>query len=229
MNISTTAYNPFKSAAQAAIAELTSDQAQRYYAIKAQKDFQTSLDSTLTLIGWVYQLSEMVYHLGALSRSWCDQMVAASEQLPLSSSYVLCPAAAPVALLPAAPPKSIRLPGALASSGVAIVTPEPANDAPVQEDAISLVGAERIEVQSEVPTNAVELTQSDTLEVPGQVVEDEMQLLDAETVALLPSKSTPKTGQRRSTSSGKKKGTATKPPCKSSTKSLYLPTLSEAG
>jgi hypothetical protein len=131
MNLSTTAYNPFYSAAQAAIAELMSDQAQRYYAIKGQKDVQNALDNALTLIGWVYQLSELIYHLGALSRDWCDQMVAASEQLTISSSYVLCPAAAPVALLPAALPKSIRLPGALASSGVAIVTPAPAETAPV--------------------------------------------------------------------------------------------------
>jgi hypothetical protein len=124
MNTSTI-YNPFAAATQAAIAELTSAQAQRFYAFQAQKDVQSALDNALTLIGWVYQLSEMVYHLGTLSRAWCDEMVAASEQLPISSSYVLCPAAAPLALLPAAPPKSIRLPGALASSGVAIVTPEP--------------------------------------------------------------------------------------------------------
>jgi hypothetical protein len=125
MNISTTAYNPFTSAAQAAIAELTSAQAQRFYALQGQKDVQSALDNALTLIGWVYQLSEMAYRLGALSRAWCDQMVAASEQLPIASSYVLCPAADPIALLPAAQPTMIRLPGALASSGVAIVTPAP--------------------------------------------------------------------------------------------------------
>ncbi len=62
----TPSYNPFRVAVQVAIAELTSDQAQRYYAIKAQKDFQNSLDGALSVFGWVYQLSEMVYHLGTL-------------------------------------------------------------------------------------------------------------------------------------------------------------------
>jgi hypothetical protein len=152
MNLSTTAYNPFAAAAQAAIAELTSDQAQRFYALQGQKDFQNSLDGTLTILGWVYQLSEMVYQLGVLSRAWCDQMVADSEYQLTSSSLVLCPAAAPLALLPAAQPPTIRLPGSLASSGVAIVTPEPASDVPVH------VG--EIEVESEsagAETNALPL------------------------------------------------------------------------
>jgi hypothetical protein len=175
MNLSTTAYNPFVAALNAAIAELTSAQAQRYYALKSQKDLQNSLDSALTLIGWIYQVSEKVYQLGALSRAWCDEMVADSQQEPIPSSMVLCPAAAPVALLPAAQPQTIRLPGSLASSGVAIVTPAPADTAPVSV----------LEIKVE-PESAV-----------------------AETVAPPPFKSTPKTGQRRSTSTAKKQPPAT--------------------
>jgi hypothetical protein len=144
-----TPYNPFSAAAQAAIAELTSAQAQRFYALQGQKDIQNTLEATLTVVSWVYQLSELIYHLGALSRAWCDEMVADSEQLPVASSYVLCPAADPIALLPAAQPTMIRLPGALASSGVAIVTPAPKiAQEPVQIDAIERVsqpmGAETI-------------------------------------------------------------------------------------
>jgi hypothetical protein len=142
MNLSPTAYNPFAAAAQAAIAELTSTQAQRYYALKSQKDVQSALENALTLIGWVYQLSEMAYRLGALSRAWCDEMVADSEHQPTPSSRLLCPAAAPVALLPEAQPTMIRLPGALASSGVAIVPPAPAADAPVQVEVIEVVSPE---------------------------------------------------------------------------------------
>jgi hypothetical protein len=150
MNISTTAYNPFTSAAQAAIAELVSDQAQRFYALQGQKDVQSALDNALTLIGWVYQLSEMAYRLGALSRAWCDEMIANSEApaipcgtaKPNASSFILCPAATSVALLPAAQPSTIRLPGALASSGVAIVTPAPATDEPVPVEVIEVVSPE---------------------------------------------------------------------------------------
>jgi hypothetical protein len=181
-----TPYNPFAAATQAAIAELTSDQAQRFYTLQSQKDVQNALDSTLTLISWIYQVSEMVYQLGALSRAWCDQMVADSEEAPAipcgtakpnASSMVLCPAADPVALLPAAQPQTIRLPGSLASSGVAMVTPEPT----MQE--------------TEHP---VSVTQPPEHCLPQAPVID-AQATGAETVAPPPSKSPTKTRQQRKT------------------------------
>lgn len=121
-----TPYNPFQAAAQAAIAELTSEQAQRFYALKAQQDVQDALDRALTILGWIVQLSELVYHLGTLSRVWCDAFVAHSQCQPIPSSLVLAPAAPPLALLAEAPPKVIRLPGSLSSRGEVLITPAPA-------------------------------------------------------------------------------------------------------
>ncbi|MBW4550934.1 MAG: hypothetical protein KME35_07480 [Aphanocapsa sp. GSE-SYN-MK-11-07L] len=58
----TSTHNPFAAATQAAIAELTSAQAQRFYALQGQKDTQNALEAMLTVVGWVYQLSEIAYN-----------------------------------------------------------------------------------------------------------------------------------------------------------------------
>jgi Rho termination factor, N-terminal domain len=58
-------YNPFTSAFRAAFNELTSDQACRYYSVRAQQDIQTTLF-------FIFELAFMTYELGQLCRQWMD-------------------------------------------------------------------------------------------------------------------------------------------------------------
>lgn len=68
------AYNPFRAAAEAAFAEITSEQAKQFYALKAQKDFQNALDGAITVCAWAYQLAQMTYMMGVQCRAWCDEL-----------------------------------------------------------------------------------------------------------------------------------------------------------
>ena len=72
MNAPDIKYNPFRAAAQAAFSELSSDSAHRYYSLKAQKDVQNVLDTSITLYAWIYQLAELTYMMGLQCRTWCD-------------------------------------------------------------------------------------------------------------------------------------------------------------
>jgi hypothetical protein len=51
-------YSPFASALSAAISELTSDQATRYYSIRAQQDIQTTLDLVLGFACFAYAFGQ---------------------------------------------------------------------------------------------------------------------------------------------------------------------------
>jgi hypothetical protein len=74
MNATEIKYNPFRAAAQAAFAELSSEKAQHFYSLKAQKDVQAVLDNSITLFSWVFQLAELTYMMGAQCRVWCDEL-----------------------------------------------------------------------------------------------------------------------------------------------------------
>ena len=74
MNATNTAYNPFRASAAAAFAELSSEQAKRFYFLKAQEDIQTVLDASVTVFTWVYQLAELTYLMGTQCRAWCDAL-----------------------------------------------------------------------------------------------------------------------------------------------------------
>ena len=74
MNATEAKYNPFRAAAQAAFAELSSKQAQHFYSLKAQKDVQTVLDNSITLFSWVFQLAELTYMMGTQCRARCDEL-----------------------------------------------------------------------------------------------------------------------------------------------------------
>ncbi|MBW4554099.1 MAG: hypothetical protein KME35_23800 [Aphanocapsa sp. GSE-SYN-MK-11-07L] len=219
MNAAGISHNPLQSAVRSGTAELTSAEAMatyrriRWIAREAAMDALVIGLCGVVAIATTIEFAQAGYRKAAalyqrleqrfspsVSALWLKlrfrKQMADSLQEPIISSRLLCPAAAPAALLPAAQPTTICLPGALASSGVAIVTPAPATDAPVQVDAISFAIAERIEVQSEVP---------------GQVVEDETQPLGAETVAPpAPDKPTRKPRQRSTTAKQLAKPTATK-------------------
>lgn len=93
MNATAITYNPFRAAAEAAFSELSSDSAQHYYSIKAQKDFQNTLDATATVFVWVYQLAEMTYMMGIQCRQWCEELEAnAQSPAPASATLLLAPA-----------------------------------------------------------------------------------------------------------------------------------------
>jgi hypothetical protein len=64
-------YNPFATAFSAAIAELTSPEAKRYYSSKVQQDIQT-------VFLLVVQFGCMAYELGCTARQWMDEYNAAS-------------------------------------------------------------------------------------------------------------------------------------------------------
>ncbi|HEY9827796.1 MAG TPA: hypothetical protein V6D19_20345 [Stenomitos sp.] len=84
-------YNPFQAALSAAYHELTSKNAQRYYAIKAQKDIQNTLDTTITVFAWVYQIAESTYSLYVQSRTWSDSAYSSelSSELPLTDGNAI--------------------------------------------------------------------------------------------------------------------------------------------
>jgi hypothetical protein len=102
-------YHPFQAALAAAHQELTSEKAQRFYAIKAQKDAQNALDAAITLFAWVYRLAELSYAMGVQCRTWY-----ASEnvsQAPALYSKVLTPARTLLALPPAVSPNETHYDG----------------------------------------------------------------------------------------------------------------------
>jgi hypothetical protein len=74
MNATDTKYNPFHAATAAAFSELSSEQAQRFYSLKAQKDIQNVLNNSVTLFCWVFQLAELTYAMGAQCRAWCAEL-----------------------------------------------------------------------------------------------------------------------------------------------------------
>ena len=93
MNATVTIYNPFRAAAEAAFSEITSEQAQQFYALKAQKDFQNALDGAITVCAWAFQLAQMTYMMGIQCRQWCDELDAkAQAPAPDSATLLLAPA-----------------------------------------------------------------------------------------------------------------------------------------
>jgi hypothetical protein len=74
MNATEVKYNPFRAAAQVAFSELSSDQAQHFYSLKAQEDIQSVLDASVTVCAWVFQIAELTYAMGAQCRVWCDDL-----------------------------------------------------------------------------------------------------------------------------------------------------------
>jgi hypothetical protein len=65
-------YNPFASAFAAAMTELTSDNAKRYYLVRAQQDLQTSFVLIL-------QFACIAYALGQQCRQWMDERVGSAS------------------------------------------------------------------------------------------------------------------------------------------------------
>jgi hypothetical protein len=92
-------YNPFATAFQAAISELTSDNAKRYYSLRVQADMQ----SVMVL---VMQLGCMAYELGAQCRQWMDayneSAIPSIEEAVIIEPQPLLSAAPVLLALPAA-------------------------------------------------------------------------------------------------------------------------------
>ena len=93
MNATISTYNPFRAAAEAAFSEITSEQAQQFYALKAQKDFQNALDGAITVCAWAFQLAQMTYMMGVQCRQWCDELET-NAQIPAldRATLLLAPA-----------------------------------------------------------------------------------------------------------------------------------------
>jgi hypothetical protein len=82
-------YNPFRAAAETAFCEITSEQAQQFYALKAQKDFQNALDGAVTVCAWAFQLAQMTYMMGVQCRQWCDELEVNAQAPSLNSATLL--------------------------------------------------------------------------------------------------------------------------------------------
>jgi hypothetical protein len=91
MNATTATYNPFREAAEAAFSEITSEQAQQFYSLKAQKDFQNALDGAITVCAWAYQIAQMTYMMGVTCRQWCEELEV-NAQAPDHVTLLLAPA-----------------------------------------------------------------------------------------------------------------------------------------
>lgn len=124
-------YNPFIAAAQAAISELSSDNAIAYYQRRAQDD----IDTLVTVFAAIYQVASMVYEAGAdMGRAHYN---AVSNHTVASAPAQLCLPKPAIAALPPAPestPSSMTLVGTQAiaslpevSSAIhrVLVTPAP--------------------------------------------------------------------------------------------------------
>jgi hypothetical protein len=122
MNATTATYNPFRAAAEAAFCEITSEQAQQFYALKAQKDFQNTLDGAVTVCAWAFQLAQMTYMMGIQCRQWCDELEA-NAQAPTSASATLL--LEPVKDTPLSAPAEVgmKLLGDAIRSGLNLIAP----------------------------------------------------------------------------------------------------------
>jgi hypothetical protein len=126
--IKMTSYNPFISAIDVAVTELTSDAAKRYYTNKAQADIQTTVDAALTVGIGLYNLCSFIYALGAsvgdahyvaVTDYANSAQPEAPKALPASKS--------PLALLPAvsSAPRKVLVTPAPQDNEEVIITPAP--------------------------------------------------------------------------------------------------------
>jgi hypothetical protein len=120
MNATTATYNPFRAAAEAAFCEITSEQAQQFYALKAQKDFQNALDGAITVCAWAFQLAQMTYMMGVKCRAWCDELEVNAQE---TSSVTLLLAPAKDTPLSAPAEVGMKLLGDAIRSGLNLITP----------------------------------------------------------------------------------------------------------
>jgi hypothetical protein len=95
-------YSPFASALSAAISELTSDQATRYYSIRAQQDIQTTLDLVLGFACFAYAFGQQCRQwMNAEQPSECLAIALpeAKEIVLVSDSSIVQTAIKPVTVL----------------------------------------------------------------------------------------------------------------------------------
>jgi hypothetical protein len=123
MNATTATYNLFRAAAEAAFSELSSEQAQQFYALKAQKDFQNALDGAVTVCAWAFELAQMTYMMGIQCRQWCDEFEAnAQTPAPDRATLLLSPAKNSPMVAPAE--AGMKLLGDAIRSGLNLIKPE---------------------------------------------------------------------------------------------------------
>jgi hypothetical protein len=77
-------YNPFRAAAEAVFAELSSRQ---FYVSKAFE----AIDGAITVSTWAYQLAQMTYMMGGQCRQWCEELER-NAQAPAQVLLLLMPA-----------------------------------------------------------------------------------------------------------------------------------------
>jgi hypothetical protein len=95
-------YSPFASALSAAISELTSDQATRYYSIRAQQDIQTTLELVLGFACFAYAFGQQCRQwMNAEQPSECLAIALpeAKEIVLVSDSSIVQTAIKPVTVL----------------------------------------------------------------------------------------------------------------------------------
>jgi hypothetical protein len=123
MNATTDTYNPFRAAAEAAFSELSSEQAQQFYALKAQKDFQNALDGAVTVCAWAFELAQITYMMGIQCRQWCDELEA-NAQTPSFNSATLLLSPAKDSPMAAPAEAGMKLLGDAIRSGMNLFKPE---------------------------------------------------------------------------------------------------------
>jgi hypothetical protein len=79
-------YNPYTATLSAAYAELTSDGAKQYYALRARADTQMVIDATLAAGIAVYEAAVLAYQMGAFVRAWIEATEQAASTRSLSAA-----------------------------------------------------------------------------------------------------------------------------------------------
>lgn len=138
-----TSYNPFASAAQAAIAELTSDQAKHFYTLQRKKNLQHTRDGVLKSLGWVYQLLRFLFRVSTHGQILSEQRPLAVDQLAISEGKN------PLELVPEISQSTIPFPETLAFSGETTIAP--LNEPPKQHEDKENV---TLEATNEMPPKA---------------------------------------------------------------------------
>ncbi len=133
MNATAITYNPFRAAAEAAFSELSSEQAQQFYALKAQKDFQNALDGAVTVCAWAFQLAQMSYMMGVQCRAWCDELET-NAQIPALDRTTLLLAPAKDTPIVAPTEVGMKLLGNAIRSGLNLIAPVSEEVEPMDEE-----------------------------------------------------------------------------------------------
>lgn len=135
-------YNPFISAAKAAIAALTTDEAKAYYSVRAQQDTQAVADAALSIGIGLYQVCLAFYTLGAIAGE--AHYNAVTRTVTVEPETKLIEGTKAIAIAPA----SIALPVAPIATDAAIITAHGVTFAP------EIIEAEVIEPKY-LPTPAI--------------------------------------------------------------------------